>query len=469
MEIDFEFKRKVLKYYYRKDVQEAIFKEAQGKELGVKTLKGYFMKRPDALFSPGDLWSFVKNNAVSFHISEETWIDPMEISSSKSLDEIRKGWDLIIDIDGDFKISQICAKWVLKFLSFYKIENIGLKFSGNKGFHIAIPFEDFPEKVNGKDTRLLFPQAPQKVIKYISKSIQDNVLKEVKEKFSEDELKEIYYKTHQKTQKFNLEFKEFVELDTILISSRHLFRAPYSIHEKSKLVSIPIDKNSIETFKKEDAKIENVNTSLSFIDRNKSISASARRLFIDSFDQVEEKDNTIISLDINKNIPKNTKSSGIEKEILEKIKNIPNETLKSDYFPPCIQKALDTNIVDGKKRTIFILINFFKTLDYTNEHIANMLIKWNKNQKEPLNEKYILTQLNYLLKNPLTPPKCSNDNYYQAIGICEKNPFCSKISNPLQYFLRKLQLLSKTKKTRKKTTKNIKNKKENQNNKKQDL
>ena len=38
-----------------------------------------------------------------------------------------------------------------------------------------------------------------------------------------------------------LDVEKFLEIDTVLISSRHLYRMPYSLHEKSGLVSLPIN------------------------------------------------------------------------------------------------------------------------------------------------------------------------------------------------------------------------------------
>ena len=39
-----------------------------------------------------------------------------------------------------------------------------------------------------------------------------------------------------------------MDIDTLLISSRHLYRAPYSFHEKSGLISVPIDQDKILEF-----------------------------------------------------------------------------------------------------------------------------------------------------------------------------------------------------------------------------
>ena len=47
----------------------------------------------------------VNKGATSFHASEEIWHNPLEINSdmgSKELENMRKSWDLLIDIDSPF-------------------------------------------------------------------------------------------------------------------------------------------------------------------------------------------------------------------------------------------------------------------------------------------------------------------------------------------------------------------------------
>ena len=76
---------------------------------------------------------------------------PLLIETGKrkeDLDQIRKGWDLILDIDcKELRYSQIAADLLVQALRYHDIENITVKFSGNHGFHIAVPFQSFPEEV----------------------------------------------------------------------------------------------------------------------------------------------------------------------------------------------------------------------------------------------------------------------------------------------------------------------------------
>ena len=76
----------------------------------------------------------------------------------------------------------------------------------------------------------------------------------------------------------------FLDIDTVLISSRHMYRMPYSFNEKSGLVSIPIAEDSILSFTKMQALPQNVKvTNIPFIERNVKPN-QATKLFIQAFD-----------------------------------------------------------------------------------------------------------------------------------------------------------------------------------------
>jgi len=90
-----------LTYYSRKDILDAIYKFSQDREVSPRYFEG-FGKRPDSFQYPSDIISLVKKGATSFHCSEEIWENPLDIStefSEEQYNEIRKGWDLVIDID----------------------------------------------------------------------------------------------------------------------------------------------------------------------------------------------------------------------------------------------------------------------------------------------------------------------------------------------------------------------------------
>src|SRR3989344_7528451 len=208
----------LLKYYSNKKIQEFLLKISQNREFIAK-FNDNFSKRPDTLQFENDIIEFVKKGATSFHISEEQWLNPLLLQSGMSqteLNNLRKGWDLILDIDGPLEFSKITADLIIEALKFHDVENFTIKFSGNKGFHIAISSNAFPDTVDNKRTKDLFPEGPRIIASYLKEMIKDELSERVNNK-----------------NPFSI-----VDIDTILISNRHLFRAPYSYHEKSGLISI---------------------------------------------------------------------------------------------------------------------------------------------------------------------------------------------------------------------------------------
>src|SRR3989344_6670728 len=165
-----------LKYYSRKDVQNKIFNASKYREIGVKFGDRGFGKRPDMLQYESDVLEFAKQGATSFHISEERWANPMELRtemSKREMDELRKGWDYILDVDCDFlEYSKITANLLIDALKFHDVKNVGIKFSGRRSFHIMTPFESFPEEVNGIKTKTLFPEAPRIMAEYLKEMIR---------------------------------------------------------------------------------------------------------------------------------------------------------------------------------------------------------------------------------------------------------------------------------------------------------
>ncbi|MAG47818.1 hypothetical protein CL617_04385 [archaeon] len=478
----------LLNYYSRKDVQEELLNFSKNKEF-VPKFKDSFGKRPDMVQYPRDILEHVKKGATSFHVSEERWKDPLSLKTGltkKDLDKLRISWDFVIDVDFEvFECSKIIANNIVKALEEHKIKNIFVKFSGNKGFHILIPFESFPESIKKHNVKDLFPEAPKDLLFYINNYIDNekNNFKLTKEIVSNNYFQE-YLKTKKKKEsdfiqnlcsKCNkpkvsgekIEFvcpycnetyfedpktkfkkckmcKKFTQrmtdlkskcscgnrkfikrinlaLDTILISSRHLYRAPYSIHEKSDLVSLPIDKNKILDFNKDDAKPENIKEIKPFVDESIIIKEEARTLMNRAFSiqKIEQK-----------------------KEIKEF--DIPKSPIKIQNFPPCILLGLK-GLEDGKKRFLFILLNFLKSSGYNHSQIKDIIYDWNKRNKEQLNEGYVLSQLSWHQRQKqVPPPNCpsnSNLGYYTDLNICKPDNLCKTIKNPAQYTLKK----SKTK------------------------
>lgn len=141
----------IIKYYSRKDVTEAMLEIAKDREVIPRYMDGGYGKRPQTLGYAAEVKEAVMNGAVSFHTSVERWRNPMMLSqemSRRQMDEIRIGWDLLIDVDNktkDLEFSKICASLLLEALDFHGIKNYGVKFSGGSGWHIVVPYETFPQ------------------------------------------------------------------------------------------------------------------------------------------------------------------------------------------------------------------------------------------------------------------------------------------------------------------------------------
>ena len=440
-----------LKYYKREDIREEMVRLAENREIAVRYGDKGFGKRPDVLKYKNDVLELARNRATSFHASEELWTNPLllgpELKTSE-LNELRIGWDLILDIDCHFfEYSRLAAKLIVDILKNYGIKSISVKFSGNKGFHIGVPFESFPGTIQSTETRLLFPEAPRKIALYlrylIKEKLADEIMKIERNNFDSvikkvgKPIKEIvYYKTDTFGERIPmLNVESFLEIDTILIAPRHLFRMPYSLHEKSKLASIPIPASRIMEFSKEEAKPENVivDGKNLFLDRSRVIRGEAAALLVQAFDftpRVNEAEEV---------------KSFARKHNFEEIKT----PLTKEYFAPCIKNIL-RGLEDGRKRSVFVLINYLRSLGWSFDSVENLLLEWNKRNKEPLRENYIKSQLQYQKhgNKKILPPNCNNKMYYKDIGVCTPDSLCEKIKNPVNYSIIMLRKRNSNSKSR---------------------
>jgi len=435
-----------LRYYKRIDIERELIRLAKNREIGIKYGEKGFGSRPDTLKYENDVLEAVRNRATSFHASEELWKDPMMLSKDmkqSELEALRTGWDLIIDIDCHFlEYSKIAADLIVKYLKKIGVKSLSCKFSGNKGFHIGIPFEAFPKKIQGTETRLLFPEAPRRIAMYLKELIKEelgtSILKHENKDFNkiisrvEKSPEEITYYVRDSfgTMIPKLNVEPFLHLDTILISSRHLFRMAYSLHEKSGLASIVIDPDRILEFDVREAKPENVVVfKKPFLDKNSVDEEDAKTLLIQALDSTKSAD-----------LEKNERYLIEREENAERIEFKIDSPIAKEFFPPCIKRILN-GIEDGRKRSVFILLNYLTSLGWTHESIKNLLLEWNKKNKEPLRENYIISQLNYHKKNSerVLPPNCDNQSYYKDFGVCNPDSLCQKIKNPVNYSIIKLK------------------------------
>lgn len=436
-----------LSHYKRKDIQEEIIVNSKDREVVAK-FNDSFSKRPDVLRHPSDVLELAKQGATSFHASEELWRNPLQLDPSlkrHELDNLRIGWDLVLDIDcGVFEYSREAADLVIKALKFHNVRSISCKFSGNKGFHIGVPFEAFPEKIRNEETKKLFPDAPRKIALYIKEMIKqpleeqiikyeknnfNDIIEKTGKKANDIIIEKAYYdtKTKRVNKTRNLNAEPFLNIDTLLISSRHLYRMPYSLHEKSGLASTPLNPEKVLLFRKEFAIPKNVRISKHrFLDKTNAESSEAKQLLMEALD-FSTKQETV-----------NLKG---KKEF-----EIPEKALPEELFPPCIKLILN-GLDDGRKRALFILVNYFTSIGWDYDMTEKRLKEWNRKNKEPLREVYLLGQLRYhkQMHKKILPPNCNNEMYMLGIGVCKPDSFCPKIKNPAQYTTKKAWMMNRGK------------------------
>jgi DNA primase catalytic subunit len=505
-------------YYSRPEIQKIIYEFSKNREISPRYFEG-FGKRPDTFEYPGDVFELVKRRATSFHCSEELWEDALKIEtgmSEKQLNEIRVGWDLLIDIDCKwFDYSKLAARAIISTLKNYGIKNIGLKFSGSKGFHIIVPWKSFPKELAGENTKNLFPELPRKIISFlrfkseeemkkilpedfykqfknanIKKGIKCNNCKSVAENYllinyycpkcKRQELKKLpfdskdskkVYKCPECRTEFEIkdsketffcsscnissdknyenfsrdiqvDLYDLMGLDLILVSPRHLFRMPYSLHEKTSLSSVVINEKDLENFEMKQADPMKLTDEKLIPFIPESNENEAEEFVREALDWV--KDNQI--------------KMGISEEKIygkyAEFKAIELKNLTEDQFPPSIRKILE-GVSDGRKRALFVLINFFRSVGIEKEELEKKIFEWNKKNELPLKEGYITSQLSWAYrKKPILPPNFSTD-YYKGIGI---NPEIEEMrfKNPVSYTISKnLNSSGKSKRKQKKSpTKN---------------
>jgi hypothetical protein len=391
-------------YYSNPKIQKAIFDFAVNREVCPRYFEG-FGKRPDCLQYESDIFELVKKGATSFHCSEEIWDNPLNIQTGmneQQLSNLREGWDLILDIDSKYiDYSKICAKILISFLEFSGVKNIGIKFSGSKGFHMIIPWKAFPKEVNGVKTSDKFPEWARILTKYIMEKTKPKLIEEVTKLYSPNK----YIRDR--------EAPKEVMPDLVLVSPRHLFRMPYSLHEKTALASVVLDKHAISDFQLKDADPFKIEIK-SFMPNCKE--GEATRLLMQALDWNKE------------NAPKEEKKTFEFKPI-----QITDRSEKN--FPPCIINILK-GIKDGKKRALFALINFFRSTGMEKDELEKTLYSWNEKNQQPLQNGYIKTQISWALKRkPIMPPNCME--FYQGIEVCFPDSLCKIVKNPVNYIVKK--------------------------------
>lgn len=417
--------QKVLQYYARKEIRQAMLAASHKKEVvGSFGGQGY-AKRPDIIQYDSDILDQVKHGVTSFHASEELWQNPLNIGTQQSKEELnnlRIGWDLLLDIDCPIlEYSQITAHLVVQLLrERFAIGCVSVKFSGNHGFHIAIPFEAFPPIMNNTPIQRLFPQAARMIASFITqileKKVSEDILKYVMNTQKCNQQQAIIFISQQLEKKESdivknntLDGFSVVGIDTILITSRHLYRQVYSINEKSGLVSLPINPEKILQFSKSMAQLETAPLSkFIFLDRSIVKPNEAFELLDQAFYCDAEKNRATTFLQMQQNLVKKQKAEFFSEQ---------TEKIPFEFFPQEITLLMGP-LQDGKKRALFILQNFLRSCGYSPPEIDVILRDWNKKHPEPLRDAYVEGQMRYFLQQNkiMLPPNFDTDIYRQILG-----------------------------------------------------
>lgn len=215
--------------------------------------------------------------------------------------------------------------------------------------------------------------------------------------------------------------KELIDVvDIILVASRHLFRAPYSLHEKTSLASVVLSKEELENFNPNDANPLKIKTLRSFMPEVKE--NQAKELLLQAIDWVEKKK------------PQEKKYNN------EKI-DIKGLKINEDMFPPIIKKILRGIKSDGRKRGLYILLSFYNSLEFPQDYIEEKINEWNQKNKYPLKEGYVKSQITWFSKRKPLPPNYDKP-IYKVFGNYESGEIGLK--NPINYTI-KLALKAKNK------------------------
>jgi len=475
-------------YYARKEIQEAIYKFCRNRETVPRYLEG-FGKRPDVLDYPSDVMTLVKKGATSFHCSEEIWSDPLKISTDMTPDQynlIKTGWDFLIDIDSKFfDYAKIAAKVLIQALEAHGVKNVGIKYSGSKGFHILIPSKSFPQELYGEKTKDKFPEWPRAIAGYLKEITKSKIDQQIVGLTNREELKQkgelterVYcldceknlkleqeiivkeedlfectnskckYKLYFKKSKrkdhrcpncnFDMNFTGIVKryfcekcakyktkdqikkeqiiksqadsVDIVLVAPRHLFRSPYSLHEKTALVSMVLTREEFENFEITmadplKAKVRDYNP--------QSEPEEARKLLIEALDWAKKKE------------PERKKYDG-------KALDLKGLVITEEMFPPVIKKIMNGMKEDGRKRALGVLLSFFSSLEFPKEYMEEKVYEWNKKNYKPLKEGYIQSQVGWAAKNKRLPPNYDKPTY-KELGVASET---DDLKNPINYTIR---------------------------------
>ena len=427
-------------WYSKDSVQKALIEVGRNREVISVFKDGSFGKRPDVIQYPSDIVQAVSSGTVAFHGSVERWSQPMKLDvgmAKNDLDNLRDGWDIIIDPDvKDFEIAKIVTKKAMEALKDHGVRSYSVKFTGGKGFHIGIGFESLPKKVNFEPVNILYPSLLQKVTEFVKSYMEPQLKEELLRLDSPENLagrvgKPIETIMH----KDEIDPYKIISMD--IFSSRHLFRLPYSLHETTMLVSLPIKAENLDRFERQMASPEKANVEEKFL--IPKAENDAELLIVEALDWAAK-----YKEEIKGELPRLRQP--------KQIKFIPEV-----YFPPCIRRMLE-GMADGKKRGLFVLINFLRNMGWDSEKIEQRITEWNGKNMPSLTANYVRSQLRWHFRQGdrnLAPPNCENENFYKSMGLHDlcRDLHAQGIKNPVSYPIRRMSRIETVTKRKSTTSK----------------
>ncbi|MCJ7816918.1 MAG: hypothetical protein MUP55_03610, partial [Candidatus Aenigmarchaeota archaeon] len=129
------------------------------------------------------------------------------------------------------------------------------------------------------------------------------------------------------------------------------------------------------------------------------------------------------------------------------------EAVPRELFPPCMKNILE-GLPDGRKRSVFILSTFLRSVKWGWADIEKLIFEWNQKNKPPLKENYIRGQIRWhkMQKRDILPPGCMNTGWYESFGVCKPDNYCGgpakTVKNPVNYPWRRMRTPGTKKKAR---------------------
>lgn len=416
-------RQQIYEYYSREDVINALLNNAKNREAVGAYLDGKFDKRPNILQYKNDVVQMAKNGVTSFHISVEHWSNPMALTSD-NYNKLRTGWDLILDIDSKLGLDEakLAAEMICNVLVKYGIKNHGIKFSGRRGFHISLPWIMFPKEVDYKKLAGMYPGVPRTISNFIRNKISDNLMKELVKRKGAKHLIEVLGEAPEKMNPFY-----FIEIEKDW-GNRHMFRAPFSLNEKTWLVSLPIKPSNLKSFRPEQAKPEKIKFDVDFFRGEENEAADLLTDVMDWHASMKKEE---------------PKKKQVKKIMWEK-------KVSEEHFPPCM-KLIIGGLSDGRKRSIFTLVNFLRMMNWNWDEIEAKTEEVNKKNRPPLNRNEIISRLRWNQQNQMSPANCDSALFYIDTRLCRPDEICKqgttviKIKNPMAYPFWKMRTERKAK------------------------